>query len=265
MAGKDNQGGRNSDNRDQPEAEGANRSLVEALIRRTGKVAGGTLDLALDVAAVAAMSGDSWLRSVVSNSASPERLEAMAEAGHFLRDARETAGLSINELSERLEVGDASVLEGVERGETILPLEIMLRAASLLARHDPIPFLIKFLRSYNPQLEATLEQWGVMALPRNFERERRFLNLYRQHDFLRDLSDDEHARFIDYMNASTQLVVDVMARERAANKPAKRRVAKRPVRDASRGAGAGAAKKPTVRKVKPRNKTKTQPRRSRDA
>ena len=60
------------------------------------------------------------------------------------------------------------VLRGVEEGRAILPLELMLRAVSLLARHDPLPFLIKFLRSYNPGLEAALEHWGVMALPRNF-------------------------------------------------------------------------------------------------
>ena len=249
-------------------------SLVEAFLERTGKVAGGTLDLALDVAAMAAMSGDGWLRNVVSSSASPERLQAMADAGHFLRDARETAGLSIRELSERLELGDESVLEGVERGDTILPLELMLRAASLLARHDPVPFLIKFLRSYNPQLEATLEQWGVMALPRNFERERRFINLYRQHDFLRDLSDDEFARFVDYMDSSTSLVVEVMERERAANAPRRRAAAKRSPsarrrasstarakKTASKNSTANAddssgrsavRKKPVVRKVKPR-------------
>ena len=235
------------------------RSLIESILQRTGKVAGGTLDLAFDAATVAAMSGDSWLCGMVSGSASPERLAAMAEAGHFLRDARETAGLSIAELSERLGLSDESVLEGVERGEALLPLEMMLRAASLLARHDPVPFLISFLRSYNPQVEATLEQWGVMALPRNYERERRFVNLYRQHDFLRGLTDDEYARFIDYMDASTHLVVDVMAREREANAPPKRRRRKTTTGAGStakkkaqsrRDSGSADAAKPVLRKVR---------------
>lgn len=248
--------------------ESERRSLVEQLLERTGKVAGGTLDLAMDVASMAAMSGDGWLRNLVTSSASPERLDAMADAGRFLRDARETAGLSIAELSERLELRDESVLEEVEKGETLLPLELMLRAASLLARHDPVPFLIKFLRSYNPQLEATLEQWGVMALPRNYERERRFVNLYRQHDFLRDLDDDEYARFIDYMDASTQLVVNVMEREREANKPRRRKPAGGRNSRGEKPSGAEAAAKkgnaasgtdektsrPVVRKVKARPK-----------
>ena len=172
-------------------------SLLNALMRLSGQVAGGTLDLARNTATMTAMFGETWLRNALVTSMSPERLEAMAEAGHFLRDARETAGLSIRELADSLGMADQSVLEDVESGDSILPLEVMLRAASLLARHDPIPFLLKFMRTYNPQLEQTLEQWGVMALPKHYERERRFVNLYRQHDFLRELSDDEYDRFID--------------------------------------------------------------------
>jgi transcriptional regulator with XRE-family HTH domain len=248
---------------------GRGASLLDGILRRAGRMAGGTLDLALDVATASAMFGDYRLRDLLANTASPERLEAMAEAGHFLRDARQTAGLSLAELSERLDLGDEDVLRGVEEGRSILPLDIMLRAASLLARHDPIPFLIKFLRSYNPGLEATLEQWGVMALPKNFERERRFINLYRQHDFLRDLTDEEHQRFIEYMDASTNLVVQMMQREsaapplhrargsrassrsrsssaRSAAKPASRQ-AKKPARKAAKKAS-----RPVVRKVKPR-------------
>lgn len=246
-------------------------SLLETLIKRAGRVAGGTLDLAADVATdvatMSAMFGDAWLRDMLSSSASVERLEAMAEAGRFLRDARETAGLSLEELAASLELKDDSVLEGVERGDAILPLEVMLRSASLLARHDPIPFLIKFLRSYNPQLEATLEQWGVMALPKNYERERRFLNLYRQHDYLRDLSDEEYQRFVEYMDSSTRLVVEVMQREgsigrrrRSGEKPAggagarmsRAKSAAEKAAPAPRRKAKPAAR-PTVRKVKPRN------------
>ncbi|MEO0436865.1 MAG: hypothetical protein AAF098_08155 [Pseudomonadota bacterium] len=195
----------------------AGRSLFDGLLRRASKVAGGTIDLALDFAATGAMNGDAWVRDLLKSSASPERLEAMADAGRFLRDARETAGLSLAEVTDSLGLSDDSVLEGAEKGETLLPIDVIFRAASLLARHDPIPFLIKFFRSYNPQLESTLEQWGVMAIPKNYERERRFLNLYRQHDFLRNLDDSAHQRFIEYMDASTRLVVEVMEREAQAS------------------------------------------------
>ena len=194
-------------------------SLLDSLRRLTGQVAGGTLELARNTATMTAMFGENWLRNTVLNQMEPERLEAMADAGHFLRDARETAGMSIKDLAESLGLTDKTVLEDIESGQTIMPLELMLRSASLLARHDPIPFLIKFMRTYNPALEKTLEQWGVLALPKQYERERRFVNLYRQHDVLRGLSDEEYERFIHYMESSSNLVLDVMLKEKEARTP----------------------------------------------
>ena len=191
-------------------------SLLGSMRRLTGQVAGGTLGLARNTAAMTAMFGENWLRSTVLNQLEPERLEAMAEAGHFLRDARETAGMSLKDLAESLGLADKTMLEDIESGQTIMPLEVMLRSASLLARHDPIPFLIKFMRTYNPALEKTLEQWGVLALPKQYERERRFINLYRQHDVLRGFSDAEYERFIHYMQSSIHLVLDVMQSEKTA-------------------------------------------------
>jgi transcriptional regulator with XRE-family HTH domain len=191
-------------------------SLLSSLMRLTGQMAGGTLDLARNTATMTAMFGESWLKGALLNTLEPERLEAMAEAGRFLRDARETANMSLSDLAESLGVSDNSVLEDVESGDSIMPLELMLRSAALLARHDPIPFLIKFMRTYNPALEERLEKWGVLTIPKHFERERRFVNIYRQHDELRNLSDDEHARFIEYMNSSTELVLNVMMKEKEA-------------------------------------------------
>ncbi|MBP6682993.1 MAG: helix-turn-helix transcriptional regulator [Halioglobus sp.] len=191
-------------------------SLLGSVRRLTGQVAGSTLGLARNTAAMTAMFGENWLRSTVLNQLEPERLEAMAEAGHFLRDARETAGMSLKDLAESLGLADKTMLEDIESGQTIMPLEVMLRSASLLARHDPIPFLIKFMRTYNPALEKTLEQWGVLALPKQYERERRFINLYRQHDVLRGFSDAEYERFIHYMQSSIHLVLDVMQSEKIA-------------------------------------------------
>ncbi|HEY7776492.1 MAG TPA: transcriptional regulator [Kineobactrum sp.] len=198
-----------TDKKDSGGAEG----LLATLARLTGQVAGGSLELARTTATMTAMFGESWLRNALLNTMEPERLEAMADAGHFLRDTRETAGLSLRQLADSLGVSDKSLLEDVESGEKVMPLELVLRSASLLARHDPIPFLLKFMRTYNPQLE----QSGVMVLPRQYERERRFVNLYRQHDSLRTLSDAEHERFISYIDSSAQLVLDLMQKEKLAN------------------------------------------------
>ena len=222
-------------------------SLLDAFKKLTGQVAGGTFDLARNTATMTAMFGENWLRTVVMNTLEPERLEAMAEAGHFLRDAREMAGLSIVDVAESIGLSDRTVLENIESGETIMPLELMLRSASLLARHDPIPFLIKFMRTYNPALEKTLEQLGVLALPKQYERERRFVNLVRQHDLLRSLSDDEYERFIHYMESSSNLVLDVMLKEKEANTPgpaAKTRTkAKAPKKKAARKRAPTASRK----------------------
>ncbi len=230
-------------------------TLIASLRRLTGQVAGSTFELAKNTATMTAMFGETWLRTTVLNQLEPERLEAMAEAGHFLRDARETAGLSIRELSESLGLSDNTVLEDIERGQTIMPLELMLRAASLLARHDPIPFLIKFMRTYNPALEQTLEQLGVLTIPKQYERERRFVNLYRQHDVLRQFSDDEFARYIHYMESSSNLVLDVMAKEKAANEP--RRSAARSTagkKRTTRSKAAAPKKTPAKKKAAPKRK-----------
>ena len=56
-----------------------------------------------------------------------------------------------------------------------------------------------------------------MAPPNQYERERRFVNLYRRHDELRMLSDDEFDRFIRYIDGSISLVLDVMKGEKDAN------------------------------------------------
>lgn len=221
-----------TDKKDSGGAEG----LLATLARLTGQVAGGSLELARTTATMTAMFGESWLRNALLNTMEPERLEAMADAGHFLRDTRETAGLSLRQLADSLGLSDKSLLEDIESGEKVMPLELVLRSASLLARHDPIPFLLKFMRTYNPQLE----QSGVMVLPRQYERERRFVNLYRQHDSLRTLSDAEHERFISYIDSSAQLVLDLMQKEKLANAVPQK--APRQPRPAT-----GAGRKPTRR------------------
>jgi transcriptional regulator with XRE-family HTH domain len=241
--------------------EKEHESLLDSVRKLTGQVAGSTLELARNTATMTAMFGENWLRTNLLNQLEPERLEAMAEAGHFLRDARETAGMSIKDLSDSLGLSDKSVLEDIESGQTIMPLELMLRSASLLARHDPIPFLIKFMRTYNPSLEKTLEQWGVLALPKQYERERRFVNLYRQHDSLRRLSDDEYARFIHYMESSCNLVLDVMRSEKeaSARAVADQSAAGDPESDAG-GEGDSAAKTRTKAKAKRKPKAKSKSR-----
>tara|TARA_R110002072_G_scaffold214396_1_gene371545 strand:+ start:139 stop:810 length:672 start_codon:yes stop_codon:yes gene_type:complete len=198
-------------------------SLISQLTQLGGQMAGQTLEAARTTAELTAMFGENWLKSTVMKTLDPERLDAMADAGRFLRDARETAGLTLNELNDSLGIDDKELLKDIESGKRFMPIELMFRSASLIARHDPIPFLIQFMRTYNPSLGATLEQWGVMALPLQYERERRWINIYRQHDVLRELDDAEYDRLISYVDSATDLVLDVMRTEKIANTPKRTR------------------------------------------
>ena len=54
-------------------------------------------------------------------------------------------------------------------------------------------------------------------MPKQYERERRFVNLVRQHDVLRDMSDEEFDRFIGYQGSAINLTLEVMASEKRAN------------------------------------------------
>ena len=105
------------------------------------------------------------------------------------------------------------------------------------------------MRTYNPALEKTLEQWGVLALPKQYERERRFVNLYRQHDVLRGFTDDEYERFIHYMQGSIGLVLDVMQSEQAA-RGGKKTVAADKEGEAAKSAGKAKAKTRAAAKKK---------------
>lgn len=165
------------------------------------------------------MFGDHWLKSVFLKNMDPARLEAMADAGHLIKDAREVAGLSAAEMAEAMGMSDPLRLEAVENGEEVLPFEMIFRSASLVARHDPVPFIMKFMRTYNPEWSDMMDKLGFTALPKQYERERRFINVYRKYDALRKLDDDEFERFIDYIDSSAELVLNVMMNEKEANKP----------------------------------------------
>lgn len=161
--------------------------------------------------------GDSWLKNMYLNPLDPKRLQAMADAGSFLQEAREIAGLTVQEVAQAAGLSDAKLTD-VEEGKASLSLETIFRIASLVARHDPVPFILKFLRTYNPTIESALERWGIAGIPKQFERERRFINIYREHDALRDLSDDEFERLVDYLGSATDLILDVMRTEKSTQK-----------------------------------------------
>ena len=120
---------------------------------------------------------------------------------------RETAGLNIREVGKAIDLKDPDLLELVENGKVALPFEIILRLASVLGRNDPISFVMRFTRSYNPDLWKTLESLGVGRLALQAGREREFANLYRASDGARRLSDEEFAEVMKFTRAAFEMAL----------------------------------------------------------
>lgn len=136
---------------------------------------------------------------------SQDQLRAMLTAGQSLKDIREVAGLTLSEMSEALNLKDKSVLEAIENGTATLSFELILRLASLIARNDPIPFILRTTRNYNPEVWQILNDWGVGRLPLQFEREREFINIFRRHDDARNLSDEGFRRVLEFTRQSFEM------------------------------------------------------------
>lgn len=142
----------------------------------------------------------------------PQAREMRREAGAYLRELREVAGLTRDELADAVELGDRSLLEAAEAGTATLSFELTLRLAAVLARHDPVPFVSRLVRSYNPVLWQLLEDWGVGRLPLQLEREREFVNILRGHDAVRGLSDRDFEQVLDFTRAAFETALHFAGR-----------------------------------------------------
>lgn len=152
----------------------------------------------------------------------PENLDRAAEAGRSIRDAREVAGLTLKELAEALELQDESVLDAVEKGTATVSFELLLRLASLLARHDPVPFVMRYLRTYDPAVWQFLQDWGLGRLPLAYERERRFINIYRKRDAARALDEEAFERLVGFTERAFELALEELTGHRELEEELKR-------------------------------------------
>ena len=137
----------------------------------------------------------------------PGQRQALEKTGAVLRRMREAAGMSVNEVGEAINLKDPVLLELVETGKVALPFEIILRLASVLGRNDPISFVMRFTRSYNPEVWKTLEALGIGRLALQAGREREFANLYRASDAARRLSDEEFAEVLKFTKAAFDMAL----------------------------------------------------------
>jgi len=137
----------------------------------------------------------------------PEQRRTLEKTGAVLRQMREAAGMSVNEVGKAISLKDPALLELVENGKIALPFEIILRLASVLGRNDPISFVMRFTRSYNPEVWKTLESLGIGRLALQAGREREFANLYRASDAARRLSDEEFADVLKFTRAAFEMAL----------------------------------------------------------
>jgi transcriptional regulator with XRE-family HTH domain len=147
----------------------------------------------------------------------PHHRAAVDRAGSLLKDLRQTAGLTAQDLGRALGLSDSSELERIESGKVAMPFELILRAASVLGRKDPITFIMQLTRAYNPETWKVLEGLGVGKLVVQGAREREFANLYRAHDAARALSDDEFAQTLSFVNAAFELALDFFGKPKRAH------------------------------------------------
>lgn len=212
---------------DLQELEGSFSRLFTDL---TGELTSGALRLAARSGGVPLQVARALLpRTSRLNPLDPERLEMMRDTGMYLKDLRELAGLTVSELSDALKLKDRTLLEAVENGTATVSFELILRLAALLARHDPIPFVIRFTRTYNPEIWRLLEDWGIGRLPLQYERERQFINIFRSRDTARRLSDDGFAKVLDLTRAAFDMALHFAAAQEGISERQKagRRAARR--------------------------------------
>jgi transcriptional regulator with XRE-family HTH domain len=148
----------------------------------------------------------------------PDVSRARREAGGYLRELRELAGLTREELADAVDLSDHSLLEAVEAGTATLSFEMILRLAAILARHDPVPFVARLLRSHNPLLWELFCDWGVDRIPLQFERERELVNVLRGSDQARELSDADFAHVLAFTRAAFEMALHFAAPDDSAHR-----------------------------------------------
>lgn len=168
-----------------------------------GAVTGQLLDLVGSAAEISFGVGKALVRR-------PAHRKALEQAGAMLRQAREAAGMTVGELSAAVDLKDPALLELAESGKAALPFEVLLRLAAMLARNDPVPFLLQFVRGYSPSLWKGLEQLGVARLVLHAGREHEFINIYRSRDAARRLSDEEFAQVLAFTDSAFRMALKLV-------------------------------------------------------
>ena len=187
-----------------PQEAGAPSPASESALLAVARQVRSWTDSVLGIAGVAT---DLSLGAAKAILVKPEQRRALEKTGTVLRGMREAAGLSVREVGDAIDLKDPTLLELVENGKVALPFEIILRLASVFGRNDPISFVMRFTRSYNPDVWHTLESLGIGRFAVQAGREREFANIYRGSDSVRRLSDEDFAAVLAFTKAAFELAL----------------------------------------------------------
>ena len=143
------------------------------------------------------------------------RSRAWAKVGGKLRDLREAAGLTIDEVGAAIDLKDPAVIEAAENGRVALSFELILRLAAVLGRKDPVAFIMQLTRDSNPEVWRSLDRMGIGKLLVHSAREREFANIYRGDDEARSLSDEEFVEVLAFTQAAFAMAMQFRARRGA--------------------------------------------------
>jgi transcriptional regulator with XRE-family HTH domain len=154
--------------------------------------------------------------------------KALVKTGIFLRDMREAAGIPLEDLGKAINLKDTALLELAENGKMALPFEVILRLASVLARNDPVPFVLNIAKVHSPATFHILETLGVGRLLEHAGREHEFISIYRARDEARKLTDEEFARVRKFVETAFDMALEFNREAKAAaNRPAPARRTKK--------------------------------------
>ncbi len=172
---------------------------------------GGVSELSAQAVKFAARKTRDTTSKVFKNT--PEQMELIGKAGTSLKDLREVAGISIEEVSKAIDLHDVDLLRSVEEGKAALPFEVLLRLSSFYARNDPIPFIMKYSRVYSPRIWKMLHSVGLDTLVVQAERELQFVQIYRSRDAARKLSEEGFNQVLDFTRKSFDMALHFVAQQ----------------------------------------------------
>lgn len=137
--------------------------------------------------------------------------DALQKAGEVLRSIRQAVGMSAKAAAQAAKLRDPRLVEHAEGGKVALPLDAIVRLATVLGQKDPTGVAIKLLRAYDPHAWKSLDKLRMGGFIMPNARERAMLEVYRKSKAAQDLSEADFGAVLE----STKVVFEALVKLRA--------------------------------------------------